>query len=76
MEMPCCATECHVWLWDPVSSWVIHQTVIHELKKSNIPYCDVGRLLVQMEFNWKDSDDIANLGDWKRGPRGSKVWPH
>ncbi|CAK9198642.1 unnamed protein product [Sphagnum jensenii] len=30
----------------------------------------------QMEFNWKDSDDIANLGDWKRGPRGSKVWPH
>ncbi len=50
--------------------------MIHELKQSNIPYCDVGCLLVQMEFNWKDSDDIANLGDWKRGPRGSKVWPH
>lgn len=30
----------------------------------------------QMEFHWKDSDDVNNLGDWKRSPRGSKVWPH
>ncbi|KAG0567817.1 hypothetical protein KC19_7G163600 [Ceratodon purpureus] len=30
----------------------------------------------QMEFQWKDSDDVQNLGDWKRSPRGSKVWPH
>ncbi len=22
VEMPCCATECRVCLWDPVSSWV------------------------------------------------------
>ncbi|BBN10876.1 GTPase [Marchantia polymorpha subsp. ruderalis] len=30
----------------------------------------------QLEFQWLDSEDLANLGEWKRGVRGSKVWPH
>ncbi|CAM6088542.1 unnamed protein product [Calypogeia fissa] len=30
----------------------------------------------QMEFNWIDSEDMSALADWKRGVRGSKVWPH
>ncbi|KAL3698933.1 hypothetical protein R1sor_016955 [Riccia sorocarpa] len=30
----------------------------------------------QLEFQWLDSEDMANLGEWKRGVRGSKVWPH
>eukprot|EP00246_Nothoceros_aenigmaticus_P016626 TRINITY_DN7722_c0_g1_i2.p1 TRINITY_DN7722_c0_g1~~TRINITY_DN7722_c0_g1_i2.p1 ORF type:complete len:652 (-),score=147.08 TRINITY_DN7722_c0_g1_i2:329-2113(-) len=30
----------------------------------------------ELEFNWIDSDDMRSLGEWKRGVRGSKVWPH
>ncbi|KAH7279733.1 hypothetical protein KP509_37G033700 [Ceratopteris richardii] len=29
----------------------------------------------QMEFIWHDSDDIMAT-DWKRGFRGSRIWPH
>jgi DNA-directed RNA polymerase subunit beta len=28
-------------------------------------YRNVGYLLVEMEVNWKDLNDIANLGNWK-----------
>ncbi|CAI5516310.1 unnamed protein product [Closterium sp. Naga37s-1] len=32
----------------------------------------------QLEFTWRESDDIMEAvgGDWKRGIRGSKLWPH
>lgn len=48
---------------------------------SILPFCDVSTDgwcggSVQMEFNWIDSDDMRSLGDWKRGTRGTKVWPH
>lgn len=32
-------------------------------------------LWVQMEFAWNDSEDIR-AADWKRGFRGSRLWPH
>lgn len=30
----------------------------------------------KLEFDWRGSEDIESLGDWKRGNRGTKVWPH
>eukprot|EP00850_Spirogloea_muscicola_P016343 SM000132S26858 [mRNA] locus=s132:6166:9283:- [translate_table: standard] len=30
----------------------------------------------KMEFDWRDENDFRGLGDWKRGTRGTKVWPH
>eukprot|EP00271_Cylindrocystis_brebissonii_P019648 TRINITY_DN607_c0_g1_i1.p1 TRINITY_DN607_c0_g1~~TRINITY_DN607_c0_g1_i1.p1 ORF type:complete len:1500 (+),score=396.58 TRINITY_DN607_c0_g1_i1:136-4635(+) len=30
----------------------------------------------KMEYEWKDNDDPESLGEWKRGTRGTKVWPH
>ncbi|XP_002988895.2 probable GTP-binding protein OBGC1, chloroplastic [Selaginella moellendorffii] len=27
-------------------------------------------------FTWHDSNDISNVGTWRRGQRGSKSWPH
>eukprot|EP00897_Mesotaenium_endlicherianum_P009653 jgi/Mesen1/8716/ME000052S08144 len=30
----------------------------------------------QMQFNWHDTNDMSNLGEWKRGTRGTHVWPH
>jgi hypothetical protein len=40
--------------------------------------CNTGGIghFTQMEFNWSDTEDMSKLTDWKRGVRGSKVWPH